>query len=247
MYGGFAQMYDALMTDAPYDIWAAYIDGLLGEWFKGREDSSAPLVLDLACGTGNITLRLAKLGYDLIGVDASEDMLAEAQRKAYEENFQILFLAQDIRELDLYGTVDAAVCVCDGMSYILTEEDLLTVFKRVRLFLNPGGVFIFDMNTEYKFKEILKDSVFEDKGAGGESYIWENHYDPQTKINEYNMTFFNMNEGQPFSEIHRQRAYPPADVSNMLLEAGFSRVSIRDGYRGEALKTESSRVVFIAS
>jgi len=245
MYGGFARMYDALMTDAPYEIWAAYIDGLLGEWFKGATDT--PLVLDLACGTGNITLRLAKAGYDLIGVDASEDMLAEAQRKAYEEKAKILFLAQDMRELDLYGTIDAAVCVCDGMNYILTPEDLLTVFKRVRLFLNPGGVFIFDMNTEYKFKELLKDSVFEDQGNNGESYVWENHYDPHTMINEYRMLFYTMGEGEPFTELHRQRAYPPADICNMLMEAGFSAVSMRDGYSGEPFKEDCVRVVFIAA
>ncbi|MCL2216174.1 MAG: class I SAM-dependent methyltransferase [Defluviitaleaceae bacterium] len=241
-------MYDALMSDAPYDIWAAYIDGLLGEWFNERESSDAPLVLDLACGTGNITLRLAKLGYDLIGVDASEDMLAEAQRKSYEQSLatNILFLAQDMRELDLYGTVDAVVCVCDGMNYILNDRDLAEVFRRVRLFLNPGGVFIFDMNTEYKFKEVLKDNIFEARAESGEAYVWENRYDPQTNINEYHMTF-TMAEGEAFSELHRQRAYPPANVRDKLLDAGFSAVAIRDGYSGESLKVESSRVVFIAS
>ena len=117
IYKGFARMYDALMADAPYDIWAAYIDGVLKKHLK-RANEAQPIVLDLACGTGNMTLRLAKMGYDMIGVDASEDMLAEAQRKAYEEGQSILFLAQDMQKLDLYGTVDAVASVCDGLNYI---------------------------------------------------------------------------------------------------------------------------------
>jgi len=246
-YGGFALMYDALMADTPYDIWVSYIDGLLGHWFKERESSAAPLVLDLACGTGNVTIPLAQKGYDLIGVDVSEDMLAEAQRKAFEENQNILFLAQDMRKLDLYGTIDAAVCVCDGLNYILTDEDILTVFKRVRLFLNPGGVFVFDMNTEYKFRVVFDDKTFEGEGAGGERYVWENKYDPATGVNEYEMLFYNMNGGEPFTETHRQRAYPPALICNMLFEAGFKTAAMRDGYSGNPLNEKSARVVFIAS
>ncbi|MCL2386319.1 MAG: class I SAM-dependent methyltransferase [Defluviitaleaceae bacterium] len=266
-YEGFASMYDALMTDAPYDTWAAYINDLLAtaaqppfadNLHSGQHarleascsfQSKKLLVLDLACGTGNITLRLAKMGYDLIGVDASEDMLAEANRKAYEQGEKILFLAQDMRELDLYGTVDAVVCVCDGMNYILTDEDLLTVFKRVRLFLNAGGVFMFDMNTEYKFKE-FENLIFEDKGEGGEAYEWQNHYNPETKINEYHMTFYYENDNdntESFSELHRQRAYPLVDVCNMLIEAGFVSVAMRDDYTSQPPKAESTRVVFIAA
>ena len=248
-YQGFASMYDALMTDAPYDIWVAYIDGFLSNWWNPPKEK--PLVLDMACGTGNVTLRLAKLGYELIGVDASVDMLIEAQHKAREQGADILFLAQDMRRLDLYGTVDAVVCVCDGINYILEEPDMLEVFRRVRLFLNLGGVFIFDMNTEYKFKEVFKDQIFEDKGLGGEAYIWENHYDPETRINEYNMLFFDLSGGEtytePFSEVHVQRAYPTADVCNMLMEAGFASVAVRDGYSGNPPVATSQRVVFIAS
>ena len=242
MYKGFASMYDALMADTPYEAWAAYIDGFLREWFKGEQEIS---VLDLACGTGNITLRLAALGYDLIGVDASEDMLAEASRKAFDENASILFLSQDMRKLNLYGTVDAAICVCDGMNYILDEKDLLEAFKRVRLFLNAGGVFIFDMNTEYKFNELYKNFVFEGDGAGGEFYEWQNIYDPQTKINEYIVNFFPEGE-EPFEEIHRQRAYAPERVCELLLEAGFSSAEIRNDYSDEPLSEKSERAVFIA-
>ncbi|MCL2577541.1 MAG: class I SAM-dependent methyltransferase [Defluviitaleaceae bacterium] len=247
MYEGFASMYDALMSDTPYENWAAYIDEVLCGQFREKK-REALLVLDLACGTGNITLRLAEMGYDLIGVDASEDMLAEANRKAFDANKKILFIKQDMRELNLYGTIDAAICVCDGLNYILDEKDLLTVFKRVRLFLNPGGIFIFDMNTEYKFKEMFANNIFEDTGEDGEAYEWENFYEPQTKINEYRLTFFSHENGgiEPFEEIHRQRAYSPGDVCDILRAAGFSSVAIHDGYSNEPPKTESAKVVFIA-
>ncbi|MCL1882770.1 MAG: class I SAM-dependent methyltransferase [Defluviitaleaceae bacterium] len=243
-YEGFASMYDALMADAPYEVWAAYIDGALGEWFGG---SRQILVLDLACGTANLTLRLAEKGYDLIGVDSSEEMLAEASRKAYEQSKKILFLAQDMRELNLYGTVDAAISVCDGMNYILTTEELLTVFKRVRLFLNSGGIFIFDMNTEYKFKELLNNQIFEGTGENDEAYEWQNNYNAQTKINEYRVTFYSLKGGTPFDEIHQQRAYPPTQICKLLREAGFLSVTMRDDYTNNPVTDESARVVYIAA
>ncbi|MCL1863780.1 MAG: class I SAM-dependent methyltransferase [Defluviitaleaceae bacterium] len=239
MYQGFASLYDALMHDAPYDEWVAYIDGMLG---RPREEI---IVLDLACGTGNVTLRLAEIGYDLIGVDSSEDMLAEANRKAYEAGAKILFLAQDMRELNLYGTVDAAICVCDGFNYVLEEKDLLEAFRRVRLFLNPDGIFIFDMNTEYKFKELFSNQVLEGSGSNGEGYEWQNKFDKKTKINEYRVTFFSENH-EPFEELHRQRAYSPITITNLLMEVGFSSVKICNGYSNDPLTPESERVVYIA-
>jgi ubiquinone/menaquinone biosynthesis C-methylase UbiE len=234
------------MHDTPYDAWAAYINKILVEKFGERR---VVTVLDLACGTGSITLRLANMDYDMIGADLSEDMLAEANRKAFDEGKRILFLRQDMRELDLYGTIDAAVCVCDGMNYLLNDGDLLRVFERVHLFMNPKGIFIFDMNTEYKFKELFGETIFEDRSEGGKSYEWENIYNPQTKINEYHMTFFSdeNDDFEPFCEVHKQRAYPPADVRNMLLAAGFSDVSVRDGYSDNSMKENSHRVLFICN
>jgi len=245
MYGGFAKIYDGLMTDAPYDNWAAYINEFLSNWFKNK--NGKPLVLDLACGTGNITIRLASFGYDLIGVDLSDDMLAEAQQKAYEKKYKILFLNQDMRELDLYGTIDAVVCVCDGINYIINEEELLTVFKKVRLFLNPGGVFIFDMNTEYKFKEVFGDKSFEDRSENGDSYVWENSYDENTKINKYNILFYENGDDEPFQEVHYQKAYDIKIIKNQLLEVGFSSVKTRNDYSSQEIRPESTRVVFIAA
>ncbi|MCL2049677.1 MAG: class I SAM-dependent methyltransferase [Defluviitaleaceae bacterium] len=242
-YRGFASVYDALMTNAPYDDWAAYINMRLEEVYGGREKKNI-IVLDLACGTGNITLRMAKMGYDMLGVDISEDMLAEASRKACEHGASILFLSQDMRELNLYGTVDAAICVCDGMSYILEERELSEIFGRVRLFLNSGGIFIFDMNTEYKFKELYSNFIFEGDGENGELYEWQNKYESDTKINEYQVVFHGSRE--PFMEIHRQRAYAPQDVCKMLAEAGFASVETQDGYSDKPLTPKSERAVYVA-
>ena len=240
-YEGFASMYDNLMAGTPYNTWAAYIDEVFE--FSGKQK---PIILDLACGTGSITLLLAEMGYDMIGVDASADMLAEAQRKAHEQKINVLFLAQDARELDLFGTIDGAVSVCDGLNYILREDELQEVFRRVQLFINPGGIFIFDMNTEYKFKEILADRVFEYEAPGGEAYVWENNYDAETMINEYKMFFYTFKDDSAFRELHRQRAYRTGDVCNMLAKAGFAEVKTYDDYSKNPPNAESTRVVFVA-
>jgi len=241
-YGGFAYLYDALMANAPYQEWAAYIDKVLTQYLGQNRESH--IVLDLACGTGNITLPLAKMGYDMIGVDISPDMLAQAQAKAADDSQKILFLSQDMRELDLYGTVDAAICVCDGINYILNEAELEEIFKRIRMFLNPGGVFIFDMNTEYKFKEVLGDKSFAAKTKTAE-YEWDNYYHADTGINEYRVTFVT-GVGEPFIEVHHQRAYPADIICSLLQKSGFHTIDVRDGYSDSLPGDECIRAVFIA-
>jgi len=230
------------MTNAPYEKWGAYIYNVLK---KQNFEAKSPLVLDLACGTGTMTVYLAKKGYDMIGVDISVDMLASAQEKAYENKQQILFLRQDMRKLDLFGTIDAAVCVCDGLNYILKEDELCKVFERVRLFLNPGGVFIFDINTEYKFKELFGNRIFEGKAKGGAAYEMENKYDETTKINEYHVLFYTKGESE-FTETHKQRAYDIDQVMQMLKNAGFSDVEVTHEYTNEPPRADSPRVTFVA-
>ena len=253
IYKGFATMYDELMHGIPYDKWGSYIY----ERVKMRhKDVKKPIVLDLACGTGNMTIQLSKKGFDMIGVDLSTDMLATAQQKAYETKQKILFLAQDMRELDLYGTIDAAVCVCDGLNYILEPDELRTVFERVRLFLNPDGVFIFDMNTEYKFKELLAQRSFESKNKDGAAYEWDNSYDEITKINEYRVLFYTnqlvresdqlVGNSDRFIEVHKQRAYATEDVVQMLKACGFSKVLVHHEYTNEPPKPNSARLTYIA-
>ena len=234
-------MYDELMKDVPYKQWANFIDEVLqqhlGENHKDR------IVLDLACGTGNITYLLAQKGYDMIGVDISIDMLSQAQAKADGE--QILFLAQDMRKLDLYGTIDAAVCACDGLNYILEEAQLEAVFKRIKMFLNPGGVFIFDMNTTHKFKEVLGGKTFV-SDSDSAAYEWQNHFDMETGINKYHV-IFTLKGSSPFEEVHYQRAYQVDMVCGLLQKAGFSCVDVRDGYSEAPVKKDSTRAVFICT
>lgn len=225
-------MYDALMKDVPYQSWAGYIDMVLGGQGK--------TVVDLACGTGNITHMLAEKGYDMIGIDKSVDMLSQAQAKGSG----ILFLCQDMRELDLYGTVDAVICTCDCLNYILDEAELEAVFKRIKMFLNPEGVFIFDMNSPYKYNEMLGKKSFAGE-AEGESYIWHNDYDPETGINKYTV-IFSPKEGIPFEEVHYQRSYPVEIIYSLLKKSGFYRIEMKDGYTDDTLGDTSQRVVFIA-
>ena len=141
-YTSFARVYDTFMDNVPYKEWADYLGKILKEY--GIDDG---LVLDLGCGTGSMTEMLASSGYDMIGVDNSEEMLGEAMEKRAESGHEILYLEQDMREFELYGTVRAIVSVCDCMNYITEEDDLFTVFKLVNNYLDPDGIFIFDMNT----------------------------------------------------------------------------------------------------
>lgn len=242
IYGGFADVYDLFMEDTPYDAWADYIERI---W---REYRCPPkLVLDLACGTGGITQKLWERGYDMIGVDSSPDMLSRAAAKAAEESADILYLSQDMRELELYGTVDAAVCFCDGMNYLLEEEELTAVCKRVGMFLNPGGLFVFDLNTEYKYRHILADNTFA-YAAEHAAYIWENTYDEAQGINEYAVQCFAARDDglyERFEEIHYQRAYSIKTVTNCIAEAGLTLLRVCQPPGLEAPGPESERIYFI--
>ena len=215
-YTDFAYIYDKLI-DQDYEKWADYIE----EIFK-TNDKKPSLVLDLGCGTGNITNILAKRGYDMIGIDISPDMLNVARDKAADGGQDVLYLCQDIREFELYGTVDAIICTLDVLNYITEPEDLKHVFSLVKNYLNPDGIFIFDINTEYKLKNVLGNNTFiyEENGI---FYTWENEYDKN--ISTQYLTFFAENEDglyERFDETHVHRAYKTDEIKKMLLENGLS-------------------------
>ena len=169
-YTSFASVYDTFMDNIPYEEWAEYLVDLLKEY--GIHDG---LVLDLGCGTGNMTELLASAGYDMIGVDNAEEMLEIAMEKREKSGHDILYLLQDMREFELYGTVKAIVSICDSINYITEEEDLLEVFRLANNYLDPKGIFIFDFNTVYKYREVLgNQTIAEDRDEC--SFIWDNYY-----------------------------------------------------------------------
>lgn len=242
-YTNFATVYDMFMDNVPYDEWGEYVHSLLKEY-----NINDGLVLDLGCGTGNITEILASKGYDMIGVDYSEDMLNVAQEKKIESGHDILYLNQDMREFELYGTVRAVVSICDSINYITDKEDLLTVFKLVNNYVDQYGVFIFDMNTEYKYSMMGEDVIAENRENG--SFIWENYYDSEEKINEYDLTLYiEDNEGKydRYEETHVQRAYAIDEVKELLEQAGLKFLKCFDAFTRNEPNDTSERVYFIAT
>lgn len=242
-YTGFAAVYDTFMDNIPYEEWCAYLAGLLKEY--GVADG---LVLDLGCGTGSLTELLADRGYDMIGVDYSEEMLELALEKKVESGNDILYLCQDMREFELYGTVSAVVSICDCMNYITEPEDLVTVFQLVNNYLDPKGIFIFDLNTEYKYRDVMGDTtIAEDREDS--SFIWDNQYEPEEKINIYDLSIFVRESGdryRKYHETHYQRAYSLDEVKTALEEAGMEFVTAYDAFTKEPPKADSERIYVVA-
>lgn len=242
-YTSFARVYDTFMDNVPYGEWSEYVAGLLGKY--GIADG---LVLDLGCGTGSLTELLAEKGYDMIGVDCSEDMLEIAQEKRVESGRDILYLLQDMREFELYGTVRAVVSICDSMNYIMSEEELRQVFLLVNNYLDPGGIFIFDMNTLFKYRELLGDATIAENREAC-SFIWENTWYEEEQANEYDLTIFEKEENglfRRYAETHFQKAYEIDTVKRLIQEAGMEFVAVYDAFTEEEPKADSERIYFIA-
>lgn len=241
-YTSFAQVYDLFMDNVPYEEWCEYIKSLLKEY-----KIENGLVLDLGCGTGKLTRLLEDAGYDMIGIDYSGEML-EIAREHQEEGSNILYLLQDMREFELYGTVRAVVSACDSMNYITEEEDLLQVFRLVNNYLDPKGLFIFDLNTVYKYKELLGETTISENREEG-SFIWDNYYEEEEQINEYDLTLFikeKDNLYRKYEETHFQKAYTLEKVKELLEKAGMEFVAAYDAFTRDAVKEDSERIYVIA-
>lgn len=240
-YTSFAQVYDLFQDNIPYEEWAEYVTGLLREY--KIEDG---LILDLGCGTGSMTELLAGAGYDMIGVDNSEDMLEIAMEKRAASGRDILYLLQDMREFELYGTVRAVVSICDSLNYILEYEDLVQVFSLVNNYLDPQGLFIFDLNTEYKYSRLMGDNTFaEDREES--SFIWQNFYDEEERINEYDLSLF-IKEGElyrKFEETHYQRCYSLEEIRRAAEQAGMEFVTAYEAFTKDAVREDSQRIYVI--
>ena len=272
-YSSFAEVYDLFQDNIPYEEWCEYLAGLLADY--GVQDG---ILLDLGCGTGTVTELLAARGYDMIGVDNAEEMLGIAMRKKTARRIEkedaqaagaeideqdrrdsILYLCQDMREFELYGTVAAAVSICDSMNYITDLEDLTQVFRLVNNYLDPDGVFIFDLNTPYKYEELLADNTFAEVREES-SFIWENFYDEEERINEYDLTLFirepedeteeenwSGNDGvyRRYTETHYQRAYTLEEVQAAAEEAGLIWVAAYDAFTREPVRPDSERIYVV--
>ena len=195
-YTSFAYVYDTFMDNVPYGEWARHIREKLCE--HGVTDG---IVLDLGCGTGTMTERLAGYGYDMIGVDNTEEMLELAMEKKTESGYDILYLLQDMRGFELYGTVRAVVSVCDSVNYITEPDELEEVFRLVNNYLDPKGIFLFDFNTVHKYRDVIGDStIAEDRGVC--SFIWDNRYYEKEQINEYDLTLFIAEDFNPMENAY---------------------------------------------
>lgn len=248
-YTSFAAVYDTFMDNVPYEEWGAYLHSLLKE-----HEIRDGMVLDLGCGTGTMTEYLAEQGYDMIGVDNSEDMLEIALEKKLKSGHDILYLCQDMREFELYGTVRAIVSVCDSVNYITEPEELRQVFHWADNYLDPDGVFIFDFNTEYKYREILGDRTIAESREEC-SFIWDNYYYEEEKINEYELSLFVRDEElseegqdvyQRYQETHFQRGYTLEEMKLLLEEAGMRFLAAYDAFTREVPRADSERIYIIA-
>ena len=224
-YDSIASVYDNINSEIDYSAWADFIE----ECFKRYMPNRPELVLDLACGTGSMTFELHSRGYDMIGADMSDDMLTEALDKAYDKEISdILFLKQDMRSFELYGTVGAIVCCLDSVNYLINPSDLEKCFACAHNYLDPDGLFIFDVNTPYKFKNIYGNNhyIFEDDDSSGSTAYcgWQNEYDEETNLCNFYLTVFTEEEDGRFSradEVQTERCYSMEYLKNSLTNCGF--------------------------
>lgn len=239
-YKDFARVYDEFMDQTPYDEWLSNILHVFEE-YKIPQNGQ---VIDLGCGTGKMARRLCDRGYQVTAIDNSMDMLEVA---ASEEDQGILYVLQDMVSLELPDQADAIVSICDCMNYILEEDDLLETFTRARRYLKEDGVFMFDMNSHYKYREILACNTFAEDREDA-SFIWDNFYDDNDRINEYQLSLFILNEQgtyNKYEELHLQRAYEEEEVKKLLQKVGFTSVQVLDAETMKEVKEDTQRLYFI--
>ncbi len=241
-YDNFSRFYDLLTDNVEYEKRAEYFCRFLS--LCGIKDG---ILLDLACGTGSISVEMAKKGFDVIGVDSSIGMLNAAREKAYENGQQILLLNQSMDEIDLYGTVDCAVCVLDSINHLEDAAKVRRTFEKVSLFMNQGGAFAFDVNTLYKHKNVLGDNAF--VYDLDELYcVWQNSYNEADSSVDISLDFFEEEDGVYYrsGESFTERAYELEDIAAWLEKAGFEVVGIYDDMTLNQAHSETERAVFLA-
>lgn len=239
-YGDFSAFYDRLMTDVDYAARAAYLLRLFE-----RHGQKPHTVLDIACGSGSLCEALQRHGIDVIGVDGSDTMLMRAREKLGE---RVLLLCQDMCELDLYGTVDGAVCTLDSLNHLCKTDDLKAVFQKARLFVEPGGLFIFDVNTVHKHRHVLGDNTFVYE-HDDMLCVWRNRYIARTHEVDMLLDFFVETEDGTYDRYQdtvRERAYSESTLRRLLAESGWETLAVYADMTESAPSADCERLVFVA-
>ena len=241
-YDDFSRFYDLLTDNVEYEKRADYFCRLLS--MCGINEG---ILLDLGCGTGSMSLAMAERGFDVIGVDSSIGMLNAAQQKMFASGKQMLLLNQSMEEIDLYGTVDCAICVLDGINHLKNEKAVKATFEKVSLFMNKGGAFAFDVNTLYKHKFVLADNVFVYE-PDGVYCVWQNSFNEADGSVDISLEFFEEEDGVYYrsGESFTERAYELNDIKAWLEDAGFEVIGIYDDLTLDDVKQNSERAVFLA-
>ncbi len=242
MYENFAITYDALTEDVDYKSRTEYILSLFEEY-----DKKPTLMLDLCCGTGSFSNEFSKKGISVIGVDISEDMLSVAREKSALENQDVLYLCQNAAELDLYGTVDGAVCLMDSLNHITDYGEFCKVLKKVSLFLEKDRLFIFDVNTLYKAENILGDNTFVSEEEGV-FLSWQNEYDRENRLNNIYLDFFVEQKDGSYNRLSEEiteKAYSNAEIEKALNSAGLQTVAVLDDMKKTPPTDKSERVFYV--
>jgi len=227
MYGNIAGFYNRYTKDIDYEKIADYIEKIFRKFgLPERSDGGkVPMILDIACGTGALTCILAERGYEMIGLDLSEEMLAEARESAFAKDLDILWLCQDMCKIDMYGTVSAMICITDGLNHITSEKALKTFFLKIKNFIDDGGLVIFDVLSEKYFESVVgSNTFFEDSEEG--MCIWTSRYNKKKRICDYDVTFFELvDEESPlyerFDDSVREKAWLDAEIIEASQAAGF--------------------------
>lgn len=243
-YGDFARFYDRFTQNVNYPARARYFDSVIQKY-----NPDAKLLLDLACGTGSLSFELEEYGYDIVAVDNSYEMLSVAAEKRGELESGVLFLCQEMSELDLFGTIDASVCALDSINHILDEDELLDVFKKVSLFSNRGAVFVFDVNTVYKHQNVLGNNCFIYE-SGSTFCAWQNSLCDDGVTVDISLDFFDKVPKEElyarYSTDFSERAYEIDMLKDLLSQAGFEVKAVFDDDSFLSLRRDSERAIIVS-
>ncbi|MBQ8503907.1 MAG: class I SAM-dependent methyltransferase [Clostridia bacterium] len=241
-YGDFAYYYDLLTENVDYESRCNYISDLLAENGIGKG-----ILLDLACGTGTVSLLLSQKGYEVIGVDASEEMLSQAQEKKFDSDADVIFLCQKMEELDLFGTINGAVCTLDSINHVTDKKTVREIFRRVSLFMEDKGIFIFDVNTPYKHREILGNNTFV-YDMDDVYCVWQNSTD-KNLLTTINLDIFEKDEQEDvyykYTEQFQEKGYELSEIQEWVQEYKFEVIGIYEEMTTDDVRADTQRAVFV--